>query len=309
MANFIDPATLMRIKNLEMRAKTVVEGFLSGMHRSPYHGFSVEFTEYRPYTKGDDPRYLDWKLYARTDRCYIKRFEDETNLRCYLVADRSRSMAYGTRGYTKSDYAATLAATLAYFLTHHRDAVGLLTFDEQVVELIPARYHHGQLHRLMTALEREPAGQATDLAAPLERIAERVRKRGVIVLVSDLLAPLEALDRNLGYLRSQGHEVVVFRVLDPAELDFSPGDSAQFRDLESGKIMYVDPAAMQREYRRRFGEHAAALETTCANLGIDLRTLTTDQPLEIALFDYLYVRQRRGRQVLRSGGSSSRGAQ
>lgn len=306
MANFIDPAALMRIKNLELRAKIVVEGFLSGMHRSPYHGFSVEFSEYRPYTAGDDPRYLDWKLYARTDRCFIKRFEDETNLRCYLVADRSRSMTYGTRGYSKAEYASSLVATLAYFLAQQRDAVGLLTFAEQVIELIPARYRPGQLHRLMTALEREPSGNATDLAAPLERIAQRVPKRCVIVLLSDLLAPLEALETNLGYLRSRGHEVILFRILDPAEVEFSLSTPAMVHDLESGKDVYIDPEATRQEYLRRFGEHAAALESLCANLGIDFYPLTTDRPLELALFDYLRFRQRRGRQVLRSGRMNPR---
>ncbi len=300
MANFIDPAALMRIKSLELRAKVVVEGFFNGLHRSPFHGFSVEFSEYRQYTSGDDPRYLDWKLYARTDRCYIKRFEDETNLRCYLVADRSRSMGYGSRGFSKSDYAATLAATLAYFLTQQRDSVGLLTFDEQVVELIPARYRPGHLHRLMMALEHEPAGTATDLAAPLERIAQRVQKRGLIVLISDLLAPLDTLERNLGYLRTRGHEVIVYRVLDPAETDFQFDAPAMFRDLESGRELYIDPEATRQEYLRRFGEHAAAIETICGKLGIDFRSFTTECPLEHALFDYLHARQRRGRQVMRT---------
>ncbi len=301
MPAFIDPAALMRIKNLEMRAKVVVEGFFSGLHRSPFHGFSVEFSEYRPYTTGDDPRYLDWKLYARSDRCYIKRFEDETNLRCYLVVDRSRSMGYGSQGYTKSDYAATLAATLAYFLTRQRDSVGLLTFDEQVVELIGARYRPGQFHRLLTALERPPAGNATNLAAPLERIAQRVQKRGVIIFVSDLLAPLDLLEANLGYLRTRGHEVIVFRILDPAEIDFSFDRPAMFRDIESGRELYVDPEAARRQYLEKFGVHQHAIETICANLGIDFHQLTTDRALEFTLFDYLHARQRRGRHVMRSG--------
>jgi uncharacterized protein (DUF58 family) len=301
MANFVDPAALMRIKNLELRAKVVVEGFFSGMHRSPYHGFSVEFSEYRPYTAGDDPRYLDWKLYARSDRCYIKRFEDETNLRCYVVADLSRSMDFGSLAYTKREYAATLAATLAFFLARQRDAVGLLTFDEEVAELIGARYRPGHLHRIMAALEKASAGAATDLAAPLEKIAQRVQKRGVIMLISDLLAPLDALERNLGYLRTRGHEVILFRVLDPAEINLGFDHPAMFRDLESGRELYIDPESARQEYLQRFREHAASIETTCGNLGIDLYQLTTDRPLELALFDYLHSRDRRGRQVMRSG--------
>src|SRR5687768_10115342 len=161
--SFIDPAALMAIRNLELRARTVVEGFWHGLHRSPYHGFSVEFTEYRPYTPGDDPRYLDWKLVGRTDRYFIKKFEDETNLRCQLLIDGSRSMTFGSRGYTKADYAHTFAATLAHFLHHQGDAVGLLTFDETVREYLPPRHRPGHLRQLMLALEKPAGGQATDL--------------------------------------------------------------------------------------------------------------------------------------------------
>ena len=166
---FPDPAALMAIRNLELRARSVVEGFWHGLHRSPYHGFSVEFTEYRPYAPGDDPRYLDWKLVGRTDRYYIKKFEDETNLRCHLLVDNSKSMTFGSRGYTKAAYANTFAATLAYFLSQQGDAVGLLTFDEAVREYLPARNRPGHLRQLMLALEKEPGGVATDLVAPLKR--------------------------------------------------------------------------------------------------------------------------------------------
>src|SRR4051812_14795615 len=199
--SFIDPHTLMRIKNLQLRAKIIVQGFLSGLHRSPHHGFSVEFSEYRQYTPGDDPRYLDWRLFARSDRYYIKRFEEETNLRCHLLVDLSKSMGFGSIGYTKVDYARTAAATLAYFLSMQRDAVGLLTFDERIAEYIPARYRPGHLHRLILCLERAVAGRSTDLSAPLEQVAATVRKRGLVVLLSDLLADTELLRTRLGFLR------------------------------------------------------------------------------------------------------------
>src|SRR5215204_5286153 len=178
----ISAQALMAIKNLELRARVVVQGFWTGLHRSPYHGFSVEFTEYRQYTPGDDPRYLDWRLYARSDRYYIKKFEDETNLRCFLLVDNSKSMTFGSTGYTKAEYANTLAATLAYFLHQQGDAIGLLTFDEQIREYLPARHRPGHLRHLMLALEKPAGGAATDLAAPLRRVAELVRKRGLIVL-------------------------------------------------------------------------------------------------------------------------------
>src|SRR6266540_3664895 len=199
-ANLISPQTLMSIKNLELRARVVVEGFWKGIHRSPYHGFSVEFTEYRQYSPGDDPRYLDWRLYARTDRYFVKKFEDETNLRCHLLVDNSRSMGYSSLPYNKAQYANTLAATLAHFLYLQGDAVGLLTFDEQIREYLPARHRTGHLRHLMLKLEQPAAGAATDLSAPLKRIVEVVKKRALMVLISDLLAPTDTLERNLGSL-------------------------------------------------------------------------------------------------------------
>jgi uncharacterized protein (DUF58 family) len=242
-ASFIDPAALMRIKNLELRAKLVVDGFLSGLHRSPYHGFSVEFTEYRQYSPGDDLRFLDWRLYARSDRYYLKRFEDETNVRCYLLVDLSRSMGFhsGSLEYDKAEYAKTVAATIAYFLTLQRDAVGLITFDQAIREYLPARFRSGHLHRLMMCLEHELAGTATDLGVPLEQVARTARKRGIVVLLSDLLAPVDMLETKLGYLRSQGHEVIVIRVLDPVEVSFQFQEESLFFDLESGRELYVDP--------------------------------------------------------------------
>ena len=298
-ASYIDPAALMRIKNLQLRAKAVVEGFLSGLHRSPYHGFSVEFSEYRQYTPGDDPRYLDWRLYARSDRYYLKRFEEETNLRCYLLVDLSRSMGFRSLSYDKAEYAKTVAATIAYFLTLQRDAVGLITFDQTIREYLPARYRSGHLHRLMMCLEHQLAGTETDLGLPLEQVARTARKRGVVVLLSDLLAPVESLETKLGYLRSQGHEVIVIRVLDPAEVNFAFQDEAMFFDLESGRELYVDPQAMRANYQQRFTEHAQDLSRACSSLGIDVYDLTTDQPLELALFDLLNSRMRRGRQITR----------
>lgn len=298
----------MRIKNLELRARLVVEGFLSGMHRSPYHGFSVEFTEYRQYTPGDDPRYLDWKLFARTDRYYLKRFEDETNLRCYLLVDLSRSMGYGSLTYDKATYAKTAAATIAYFLSLQRDAVGLVTFDAAIQEYLPARYRQGHTHRIMVALERSPAGAGTDLSAPLEQVARTARKRGLVVLLSDLLAPLDTLETHLGYLRSQGHEVAVLRTLDPAEVDFPFQAAAMFHDVETDRELYVDPELIRAQYRQKFAAHALALRTICHRLGIDLYDLPTSQPLEHALFDLLNSRMRRGRQVSRRAGPAKRTA-
>ncbi len=304
--SMIDPVSLMRIKSMELRAKVVVEGFLKGIHRSPYHGFSVEFTEYRQYTLGDDPRYIDWRLYARSDRFYIKKFEDETNLRCHLLVDHSRSMGYGSGDYTKSQYAGTLAATLAYFLFTQGDAVGLATFDDRIRQYLPPRNRPSYLRRLMLALEASPKGKATDLGPPLRRIAGMLRKRGLVVFISDLLTSIDRLESDLGCLCASGHDVVVFGVLDPAELSFDFDSPALFQDVETERNMYVDPIAAKETYKRKLGEHLAAIRSACRNLGIDYHLFATDRPFDLALLDFLHDRMRRRKRIRRVGRSTIR---
>jgi uncharacterized protein (DUF58 family) len=301
VANLVDPRTLMNIRNLELRARMVVEGFWSGIHRSPYHGFSVEFTEYRQYTDGDDPRYLDWKVLARSDRYFIKKFEDETNLRGYLLVDRSRSMSYGSLAYTKAAYAATLAATLAYFLYLQGDAVGLIAFDDRVRDYLPPRHRTGHLRTLMHALDSPADGRNTRLAEPLERAAALIRKRSLVLLISDFLAPLDDLQPRLLSLSAAGHDVIVFQVLDPAELDFAFGESAMFEDLESGRTVLVDPGAARTGYLRRLQDQNDALRRTLDQLGMAFRQVTTDQPLELVLFDFLRARMQQGRRTHQRG--------
>ena len=299
--SLVDPLTLMSIKNLELRAKVVVEGFWNGLHRSPYHGFSVEFTEYRQYSPGDDLRYLDWRLYARSDRFYIKKFEDETNLRCHLLVDNSRSMGYGSLPYTKAQYANTLAGTLAYFLYLQGDAIGLLTFDEQIRDYLPARHRKGHLRHIMLSLEKPSGGSTTDLSAPLKRMLEMATKRGLMILISDLLAPIATLEKNLISLTACGHEVALFQVLDPAELTFHFDKAALFHDLESGRDVYLDPAVARREYLKKLEAHNAAAFAVCQKLGVSYYRFATDQPLELALHDFLRGRLGRGQKVKRSG--------
>ena len=298
-SNFLDTAALTRIRHLELRARAIVEGFWHGIHRSPYHGFSVEFTEYRPYTPGDDPRHLDWRLLARTDRCFIKKYEDETNLRAYLLVDQSRSMDFGPPGWPKSEYARTLAATLGYFLSQQGDAAGLLTFDESVREYLPARNRPGHLRQLMLALDQPTGGAATDLAGPLRRCAELVRRRGLIVLISDLLAPLESFAPSLGLLAAAGHEIMVFQVLDPRELSFDFERPARFRDAETGRDLFLDPALARADYVVRLNEHLAAVRALCERLGASYAQLPTNRPLELALFDFLQTRAARGKGSIR----------
>jgi uncharacterized protein (DUF58 family) len=296
---FIDTRTLMQIRSLELRSQVVVQGFWNGIHRSPYHGFSAEFTEYRQYVPGDDTRYLDWRLLARSDRSYIKKFEDETNLRCHLLLDQSRSMTFGSLDWTKADYAHTLAATLAYFLFQQGDAVGLLSFDENIRDYLPARNRPGHLRQLMLSLEKPAAGKATDLSKPLRRIVELVNKRGLIVLVSDLLIPLDELERQLGRLTATGHEVVVFRVLDPQEVNFDFNEALLFHDAETAADFFIDPAAARRKYLGRFEEHEGSLRSICNKLGAEFLSVTTDQPLDRVLSDFLRQRRRRGKSIRR----------
>lgn len=268
-----------------------MEGFFNGLHRSPFHGFSVEFSAYRQYSDGDDPRYLDWKVAARSDRYYIKLFEDETNLRCHLLIDNSRSMSFGSLSYTKADYAKTLAACLAWALTQQRDAAGLIVFDEDVEDMIPARFRHGQLRQIMMALEKAEQGASTDLTRPLERVAGQVRKRGLVVLISDLLAPVDGLERNLGYLAAAGHELVVFQILDPQELNFEFNSPALFQDMETGQEVYVDPASSRKQYRERLQKHLEHVQATCEKLGAIYERCSTEHPLEFALAEFMLRRQ------------------
>ena len=269
-----------------------MEGFFNGLHRSPFHGFSVEFSAYRQYTDGDDPRYLDWKVAARSYRYYIKLFEDETNLRCNLLVDNSRSMSFGSLDYSKADYAKTLAACLAWALTQQRDAAGLIVFDENVEDIIPARFRHGQLRQILMALEKAEQGSSTDLTKPLERVAGQVRKRWLVVLISDLLAPVDGLERNLGYLAAAGHELVVFQILDPQELNFEFDAPALFQDMESGQEIYVDPNSARKQYQERLQSHLTQVQTACEKLGAIYELCLTDRPLEVALSEFMLRRQK-----------------
>jgi uncharacterized protein (DUF58 family) len=301
----IDPITIMRIKDLQLRARAVVEGFMNGLHRSPYHGFSVEFSEYRPYTLGDDPRGLDWKLYARSDRYFVKRFEDETNRRCYLVVDQSQSMGFGSLEYTKSDYARTLAATLAYYLSQQRDGVGLLTFGE-----VDRRVSASQASTWVTCGKSWSLclvhwrATSTDVVSPLDQIARLVAKRGLVILISDLLVPTESLQSKLSLLRSRGHEVMILRTLDPQEVAFHLDAPGLLVDMETGRELYIDPTMAAKEYKMRFESHQNDVKSICDTLGIDLFQVVIDRPLQASLFDVLSAQQHRGRVSSRTRSGS-----
>lgn len=289
-ARFLDPAVLARIDNLELLARTVVDGFLAGLHRSPYLGFSLDFAEHRPYMPGDDVRRIDWKLFGRTDRHYIKLFEAETNADFAVVLDVSRSMAYTSHAVTKLDYARYLAAALLFFSNRQRDRVGLVTFDHQVVEWVPPSMKH--VDTALHVLDRAEAGRPGRLGPPLLTVTERLRRKGILVLISDFYEDPESVAQAVIPLRARGHDVIVFHVLDPVETAFPFQDASAFEDMESGEQIPVVPAKLAEDYRRMVRNHLAELERRLTGSGIDYTVLDTSQPLDRALFSYLSARQR-----------------
>ncbi len=290
---FIDPTVLSRIGGLELLARGVVEGFVAGLHRSPFKGFSVEFMEYRPYIPGDDPMRIDWKRYARTDRYYVKEFEDETNTSLHLLVDVSHSMGYTSTGVTKLEYASYLAASLAYLMVRQRDSVSLTLFDSDVVARLPARSTTGHLHTLLTLLDKTMLGARTDLGKPLHALAEQQKRRGFVVLISDLLDDPAALIDGLRHFRFTGHEVLVFQVLDPQEVSFDFTDVIEFEDLETGEKLLVVSEEAKAEYLENLERFRETLRRECGLLRIDYSLLTTERPLDFALFEYLAARKRK----------------
>jgi len=298
---FIDPAALLRIRSLELRARAVMEGFWKGLHRSPHHGFSAEFSEYRPYVRGDDPRFMDWKVAARSDRWYVKKFEEETNLRCQVVLDASASMDYGSRGYAKSDYAATLAATLALFLMQQGDAPGLTLFDDAVLDHLPARRRAGQLHALLMHLQRAVETRKRErgrrnpdqsLAGVLFPLGTLVRRRAMLVFLSDFLTRLDGLETQLALFRAMGHEIFLVQTLDPAEVDFPFEQSGAYEDVETGRRLVLDPRRARESYLKNLGAHLESLRSVCARQNIAYRLARTDAPLESFLFEFVSARRR-----------------
>jgi uncharacterized protein (DUF58 family) len=291
---FLDPTILARLGTMELKARTVVEGFLSGLHRSPYKGFSVEFAEYRQYLPGDDLSTLDWKVYARTDRHYIRKFEEETNLECHLLLDVSGSMGYrGAAAMSKLEYGSVLAASLAFLMNRQRDATGLIAFDDKIRFRLPAGARPGHLHALLLALERLQPGSRSNVGRPVRQLAEALVKRSLVVLVSDLLDDPAPVIKGLKHLRVRGTDVVVFQVLDPHELTFPFRSTSRFRDLESDNEVTADPAAVRTEYLRELAALTLTYDRELRGAGIDYVQLDTSQPLDFALLAYLAARAKR----------------
>jgi uncharacterized protein (DUF58 family) len=294
-ARFLDPEVLARIGSLEFLARAVVEGFMSGLHRSPFTGFSTEFTEYRQYNAGDDLRYLDWRLLARTDRYFIKKYRADTNTQCHLLIDTSASMRYAQDGrVSKLMYAKFLAASLAYLLNRQQDAVGLVAFDRQVHTHVPARSRTGHMRTIFGQLSLLEAGGETRLAESLHQLAEILTRRGIVVLISDFYDQSERLQSAFQHLRFRGHDLMAFHVLDPTEIEFDFDDPILLlEDSETSEQMPVLPDVVMNGYRARLREHLDEMKQCAAANHVDYDLITTDQPLDYALFSFLSRRSER----------------
>ena len=289
-SQFLDPAVLGRIGNLQLLAKTVVDGFLTGLHRSPYLGFSIDFAEHRAYMPGDDIRRIDWRLFARTDRHYIKLFEADTNANFVVLLDVSASMSYGSHTLTKLDYARYLAACLTFFSSQQRDRVGLVTFDHEIVEWVRPSMKH--LDTVLHVLDRAKAGRRGSLAQPLLQVTELLGRKGILVLISDFYEDPDQVIAAVAPLRARGHDVIVFQVMDPMELEFSFEEASGFEDLETAEQIPVIPAKLRDDYKRLVAAHLEALRDRFTGNRIDYTLLDTSKPLDLALFHYLLARER-----------------
>ena len=290
LQRYLDPKVLSSISGLELTAKTVVDGFISGLHRSPDFGFSQEFAEYRPYTPGDDLRYVDWNVYARSGRAFLKRYRGETNTRLTILMDRSASMSFGSGPVHKMDYARYLAASLAYLGSQQRDAIGLIAFDDDVRDVVPPSSRQGQLMRVLHAIDRAEPGLRTDYDKPFRKFMESVRWRGVVVLISDFYAKPEDIVKTVAPLRFRGNDVLLMHVLDRQELEPRLGESRLFVDMETGDTLEVSPEYAEGAYRKRLEDHLESLKSKVQGAGLSYFLLPTDRPLDEALREYLVIK-------------------
>ena len=296
---FFDPQTLAKLQGLELRARHVVEGYVSGVHRSPYQGFSIEFAEHREYSPGDDLRYVDWKVFGRTDKYYLKQYEEETNLVSYLILDTSESMQYQgpAAPLSKLEYAQCAAAALAYLILGQQDSAGLVTFDSEIRALIRASSNPSHFKQLVHVMEAVTAERKTQTGPIFHDLAERLKKRGIVVVLSDLFDNVDELMGGLKHLRHCRHEVIVFHVLDPAELEFPFRQATLFRGLESLPQVLTEPSALRKAYLREFGSFVERVQKGCRAHQIDYVQMRTDRPLDLVLSNYLASRRTRGKRV------------
>jgi uncharacterized protein (DUF58 family) len=290
---YLLPHVVSTLANMELRARLVVEGFIAGLHRSPYHGFSVEFAEHRPYMPGDEIRHVDWKIYGRTDRFYIKQYEEETNLKGYLILDTSKSMTFASPGQlTKLEYASYLAASLAYMMVKQQDAVGLATFDETVTTYLPPHATRPYLKQLLLTLQTISGGKGTASGRSLHLVAERIRRRGLVIILSDLLDEPDQVIAALKHFRHKKNEVIVMHILDPLERSFAFEKDASFRDLETSEIIATQPWHIRKGYQDAVRDFIDRYKRECREHHIDYVLLDTRTPFDVALMEYLSKRER-----------------
>ncbi len=289
---YLQPEVISKLANMNLRARLVVEGFIVGLHKSPYHGFSVEFAEHRQYMPGDPLKNIDWKVYSRTDRFFVKEFEEETNLKAYLLLDISGSMGYHSNGISKLEYGSYLCAALSYLMLQQRDSVGLVTFDRKIQKYIPPKSAATHLHVLLSELDKLKASQTTNVSSALHEMAERIKRRGLIILISDLFDYPEKIMSGLKHFRHRKHEVIVFHILDPRERDFSFPQEAIFKDIETSEEILTSPWQIQKDYQARLQEWIEKYRLESRESLIDYVLLDTSVPFDEALFAYLSKRQR-----------------
>jgi uncharacterized protein (DUF58 family) len=292
---YLKPEVVARLSNMELVARLVVEGFITGLHKSPYHGFSVEFAEHRQYMPGDEIKHVDWKIFGRTDRYYIKEFEEETNLKAYLILDASKSMAYASPGYSsKLEYASYIVAALAYLMVQQRDAVGLTVYDERIRTYMPPHATKSYLREILKQLENLEAGSKTGTGQSLHEIAERLKRRGLVVILSDLFDKPEEVMTAFKHFRHRKNEVIVMQVLDPMERSFAFGGDAIFKDMETAEELTTQPYHIQQAYQETMHKFLDTYKRECREHNIDYVLLDTSTPFDVALFQYLSKRQKMG---------------
>ena len=289
----LTPKGLARFNHFELVAHSVVEGFMTGLHKSPYKGFAIEFAEHRPYTPGDDIKHLDWKLYAKLDRYYIRQYEEDTSLRAYLLLDRSGSMGYRSGRTAKIDFGRYICGVFTYLLQLQQDAIGLVTFDSRVEHHLPPRSTRTHMKAIFDRLTATQCGRDTNLGGVLHSLADRLKRRALVVIVSDLFDDSQAIIRALNHFSHRRHEVVVFQVLDRREVTFPFVEQTRFESLEQVETILTDPLRVRREYQRQFNDHQTAIRKACHRLRIDFQQLLTDEPFERQMAAYLAGRLRR----------------
>jgi|TARA_B100001996_G_scaffold349649_1_gene308516 uncharacterized protein (DUF58 family) len=291
---YLEPEMVARLSNMSLRARLVVEGYIIGQHKSPFHGFSVEFAEHRSYGPGDEIRHVDWKLYGKTDRYFVKQYEEETNLRAYILLDTSRSMEYASNKISKLDYGNYLSAALAYLMINKQDGVGLTLFDNQIQKFIPPRSKPSHINTILTHLDTIGTGKDTDVGIVLHEMAERIKKRGLVILISDLFDEPENIIKGLKHFRHNKQEIIVFHIMDRQELDFNFTNRTKFKDMETDEQITTEPWKIRKIYQESIQLYQDELRLRCREQKIDYVPLFTDQNLDLALNEFLKKRQRLG---------------